>query len=102
MPKIADKNGMKVLAPINITNNFNDNFFTIAKRSKNIPRNPNSPLNYLNDTNNSTFFISPTDPDEISKIIQSLRKGKALGTNGIPVKLLTILDPKISPHLFNH
>ena len=31
--------------------------------------------------------------------MQSLRKGKALGPNSIPVKLLKLLDPRISSQL---
>ena len=40
MPNITDKNGMKVLDPINIAKNFNDYFLTIAKISKNIKKYP--------------------------------------------------------------
>ena len=89
-----------VTDPVNIANNFNDYFLTVAdKIIKQIPRNPGSPLKYLNFSKNSSFFISPKTPDEVSKIIHSLKKGKTIGPNNIPVRLLKILDPHISLQL---
>ena len=70
-----------------------------TKSQVKIPRNPNSALRYLNFPNNNNFFISPTVPDKVSSIIQSLKKNKSTGPNSIPVKLLKILDPQISVQL---
>ena len=72
-------NGVKITDPVNIANNFKDYFLTVAdKITKKIPRNPGSPLKYLNFSNNSSFFISPTTPNEVSKTIQSLKKARLL------------------------
>lgn len=88
IPNLSDENGVKITDPAAIANNFNDYFLTVANNiTKEIPRNPNSPLKYLDTPNNSSFCISPVLPDEVSSIIQSLKKGKALGPNSIPVKL---------------
>ena len=98
--KLIDKNGCKITDPDKIANNFNNYFLNVANKiTSNIPRNPNSALRHLNAPNNNSFFISPTVPNEVSSIIQSLKKNKSSGPNGIPVKLLKILDPLISVQL---
>ena len=75
IPKIIDEKGIKITDPIIIANNFNDYFINVANKiTGKIPRNPNSPLKYLNAYNNNSFFVSPTVPGEISAIIQSLKK----------------------------
>ena len=100
IPNLKDENGTKITDPIIIANKFNDYFLNVANKiTSKIPRNPNSPLRYLNDYNNNSFFLSPTVPGEISAIIKSINKGKSAGPNSIPVKLLKILDPHISAQL---
>ena len=96
--KAADNPGC-ILASL-IANNFNDYLINVASKITNkIPRNPNSPLRYLASSNDSSFFISPAVPDEVSLVIQSLKKSKSSGPNSIPVKLLKVLDPHISIQL---
>ena len=100
IPNITDETGSKLTDPVMIANNFNEYFLNVAtKISNKIPRNPNTPLRYLNAPNNNSFFVSPTVPDEVSSIIQSLKKSKSTGPNSIPIKLLKILDPHISIQL---
>ena len=83
-----------------MANNFNDYFVNVANEiTSKIPRNPKSPLSCLKSPNPETFFISPSTSDEVSNIIKSLVNGKSTGPNSIPIKLLKILDPCISPHL---
>ena len=43
-----------------------------------------------------SFFISPTDSNEISDIISNLKSGKSQGPNGIPTKILLLLKNEIS------
>ena len=96
---LKDKNGTKITDPTQMTNNFNDYFVNVANEiTSKIPRNPKSPLSYLKSPNPETFFISPSTSDEVSNIIKSLVNGKSTGPNSIPIKLLKILDPCISPH----
>ena len=100
IPFLTNKTGNKITDPNLIANNFNDYFINVANQiTSKIPRNPNSPLRYLAASNNSSFFISPTVPDEVSSIIQSLKKSKSTGPNSIPVKLLKVLDSHISVQL---
>ena len=59
---------------------------------------------YLNNRIHNSFFISPTDSNEISDIISNLRSGKSQGPNGIPTKNFLLLKSKISnilAELFN-
>ena len=37
-----------------------------------------------------SFFLSPTQPDEIEKIIDKLNPSKSTGPNGIPVFILKL------------
>ena len=78
---------------------FNDHFSTIGtKVQQKIPVEPGNFKDYLKkrDKNGklyinpegNSFFLGPTVPEEISKIIDSLDSTKSTGPNGIPVFLL--------------
>ena len=82
-----------------IANIFNDHFSTLgAKVQEKIPTEQGSYSSYLNkrstngkliiNPDGSTLFLSPTTPDEISKIIGKLDPTKSTGPNGIPVFIL--------------
>ena len=61
---------------------FNDFFVNVADRvTMKIPRSPKSPLDYLDNKNHNSFFITPTAPLEIVDIINVLKTGKSLGPN---------------------
>ena len=53
---------------------------------------------YLSHTNTNSFFLTPTDKNEISFIISSLDSHKSSGLN-IPVKILKLLKNDISQQL---
>ena len=55
---------------------------------------------YINPDGNS-FFLGPTVPDEISKIIDALDSSKSTGPNGIPVFLLKKFKEFFSKWLSN-
>ena len=59
--------------PNRIANEFNNFFSTIAKKleQKLIPTDKNF-KNYLPPQNKKTFFVQPTDPKEVSLLINSL------------------------------
>ena len=98
--KLKDTNGNLTTDSTAMANIFNKFFVNVADGvTKNIPRSPRSPLNYLKNKNPSSFFISPTAPYEISDIIDLLKTGKSIGPNSIPLKLLKILSPQISSPL---
>ena len=60
---------------------------------------PKHYTDYLSHTNTNTFFLTPTDKNEISFIISSLDSHKSSGPNSIPVKILKLLKNDISQQL---
>ena len=50
----------------------------------------------MGDKIESSFFIAPSIPHEVSDIISLLKTGKSLGPNSIPMKILKLLSPIIS------
>ena len=85
--------------PRKIVNIFNDHFSTIGtKVQQKIPVEHGNFEDYLNkrdkngklfiNPDGNSFFLGPTVPEEISKIIDSLDSSKSTGPNGIPVFLL--------------
>ncbi len=98
--KLKDSSGNPTTDSTTMANTFNKFFVNVADDvTKSIPRSPKSPLSYLENINDSTFFISPTAPYEISDIINLLKIGKSTGPNSIPIKLLKILSVCISSPL---
>ena len=76
---------------------FNDFFTNIsAKINDSIPHTKKSPLDYLTNRNDKSFFISLTIPEEVEAIIISLSRRKSTGPYSIPVKLLKILSKPVS------
>ena len=78
---------------------FNDHFSALgAKVQQKIPDVEGSFNSYLYkkssngklliNPNGATFFLSPTKPDEISKLIDRLDPKKSTGPNGIPVFII--------------
>ena len=79
---------------------FNNYFSYIAKKiNSNIKLSPKHYTDYLSYTNINTFFLTPTDKNEIYFIIFSLDSHKLFGPNIIPVKLLKLLKNDISQQL---
>ena len=100
--KLMDDNKNLISDPLKIANIFNDHFSTLGKKvQEKIPSDSSGSFtDYMNkkDENGKlfinpdgcSFFLSPTVPDEISKIIDALDLKKSEGPNGIPVFLLKI------------
>ena len=64
--KLKDKNGNMTIDPATMATIFNDFFVNVADGvTKRIPRSPKSPLDYLDNKNHNSFFITPTAPLEI-------------------------------------
>ena len=99
--KLKDANGNLSTDPSTMATIFNDFFVNVADGvTKRIPRSPKSPLDYLENENPNSFFITPTAPHEIADIIDVLKTGKSIGPNSIPIKLLKTLSPHISSPMF--
>ena len=97
--KLMDDNQNIISDSTAIAKIFNDHFSTLgAKVQQKIPVVDGSYNSYLYkkstrgeqiiNPNGVTFFLSPTIPDEISKIIDRLDHRKSTGPNGIPVFIL--------------
>ena len=99
--KLMDGDGSVVSDHTKIANIFNDHFSTLgSKVQQRIPPQDGDYKSYLNrrdedgrpyiNPNGCSFFLAPTVPAEVSKIIDSLDVGKSTGPVGIPVFLLKI------------
>ena len=64
-----------------------------------IPRTRKSPMDYLVNRNENSFFMTPAIPVEILDIIGLLKTGKSIGPNSIAIKSLKALSPHISSQL---
>ena len=85
-------NNKTITDPKAVINVFNNYFTSIAKKTNsNIKFSPKHYTDYLSYTNTNTFFLTPTDKNEISFIISSLDSHKSSGPNSIPVKILKLL-----------
>ena len=93
-------NNRTITDPTAMSNVFNNYFTSIAKKTNsNIKFSPKHYTDYLSHTNTNTFFLTPTDKNEISFIISSLDSHKSSGPNSIPVKILKLLKNDISQQL---
>ena len=99
--RIIDDNGSLNCDPLKIANCFNKYFSGIGPNlEKNIPSSSKSFSDYLSNVNvNSSFFMDPTSPIEVSDIIKSLDTKKALGPNSIPSFILKVNNDFFSEHL---
>ena len=69
---------------------FNNYFTSIAEKTNSIKFSPKHYTDYVSYTNTNTFFLTPTDKNEISFIISSLDSHKPSGPNSIAVKILKL------------
>ena len=80
-----------------IAESFNKYFTEIAEKVKrNLPATKKSYRDYLDKTCQNSFFFTPTTPDEVKSIINSLDTSKATGPYSIPPQLLNALPTEIS------
>ena len=96
-PQVILHNNKNINDPVEVSNAFNNYFGCIAEKTKSkiIPTNE-SYTNFLLNSNNNSFFLSPTLPEEVNKLILSLNHTKADGPGSIPTKLLKLISPTIS------
>ena len=105
--KLLNDNENLVSDPQVISYMFNNYFSSIGpKIERKIPIVPGSPKDYfkrkgingklLINPNNASFFLSPTVPGEIEKLIDNLDDKKSSGPNSIPVFILKTLKPFFS------
>ena len=81
---------------IEITNTLNKSFVNVAENiSKNIPRTPKLPLDYLNGRNTNSMFLFPVTHLEVEDVISNLDSSKSCGPS-VPIYILQVLGPYIS------
>jgi Notch-like protein len=113
--KLMDEDQNMISDSKTIAKIFNDHFSALgAKVQQKIPTVEGKYDSYLKkrqsdgklviNPDGSTFFLSPTKPNEISKIIDGLDSRKSTGPNGTPVFILKIFKDFLSiwlPKLIN-
>ena len=88
--------------PFLVSNSLNSFFTTIAQKIENKILQTNKHFSdYLQNPNESSFFLTPTTPDEVAKVIRHISSRKALGPNSIPHKILITFCKTISTPLYN-
>ena len=94
--------GNKITDQKEIVETFNDFFTNIGPElDKTIPTclKPNSSSIYLGPRSVNSLLISPTNPQEIIKIIENLDDSKSSGPSLIPIKLIKIASNYLSTPL---
>ena len=78
--------------PIEIANNFNNYFSSIAKKLQdNMHDSGKNYQSILKNKNANSFFINPTDPQEIISIINNINIAKATGPHSIPSNIFHLI-----------
>ena len=86
--------------PERIANIFNNYFSTIGEKTQaKIKHSHKKYTDYLSNENPDTFFLSPTNKEEIKFILSSLDINKSTGPYSIPSNVLNILKNDISEQL---
>ena len=93
-------NGESIYDPQKMANEFNNYFTNFSHQvCPKIPRTKKSPLDYLNNRANNSFFILPIAHTEIEDIITSFKNGKSTGPFSNSIKLLKLIKTEISKPL---
>ena len=84
-PKVIKVGNVKVDNPTDIANHFNEFFCKIGQSlADKVNRAGNeNPIKYLNNRINESIFLTPTNFQEISRIISSLKNSSSFGPDGI-------------------
>ena len=85
---------------VQISEHFNDYFTSIASKiDSKIVQSAKSPLDYLTDYQQNSFFLNPTTKEEVEDIISTMKNNKATGPNSIPTKILKDLKNSLAQPL---
>ena len=98
---LIDNKGFTVTDPSKIANLFNNYFVNIGPSIDKAILNSETDFRDIlkNIKVNNTYFLSPTIPEEIFKIIASLDKSKSLGPNSLPIYILKLYNNFFSEKL---
>ena len=98
-PTAITVNKETITNPSDIANAFNNYFAKVARDIQSSIRYSKKKYDYLPPLNIESFFITPTDSNEVCNIIFSLNKAKSGEPNSIPIKILKLLNKDISNQL---
>ena len=102
VPMTLNHNNNTVTNQVEITNIFNKHFVSVAeKTSANVNYSHKHFSKYMENNSSNSFFLSPTNKNEISSIISCLNPNKFVGPKSAPTKILKLLKDEISSHLFD-
>ena len=93
--------GVTLNDPVQISEIFNNFFTNVGPNiAKQIPKTSKKFYEFLKNRMEKSVYFKLTHKDEIVKIINNLKKGKALGPNSIPTHILkfnveVLSDPSI-------
>ena len=94
---VQDTNGKMAINSIEIANTLSKSFVNVAENiSRNIPRTPKLPLDYLNGRNTNSMFLFPVTHIEVEDVISDLDSSKSFGPHNAPIYILEALGPYIS------
>ena len=100
--KVISADGKYLNEPVEIAIHFNHYFSTVAENFvKKIPSTNTNPSSFLGPNLSNSFYLYPTTPQEIKKIISSLQTKLSAGTVGIPTFLLKSLPINVIVILTN-
>ena len=86
--------------PLEVADNFNTYFSTIADKLQSIIYPSGSEFtHFLTDENEHSFFLIPTDPVEVLEIIGDINSNKVTGPFSIPNKILDLIKINIAEPL---
>ena len=93
-------NNKTVTSPFEIANAFNNYFSNVALNiQSSIKYSAKEFHEFLPPLNITSFFMSPTDKNEIISNISALDSQKAPRPNNIPIKILKLMENDISDQL---
>ena len=100
VPRTLKHNNKTVTNPLKITNSFNKDFVSFAKKTRaNVSCLCKHFSEYMENNSSNSFFLSTTNKNEISSIISSLNPNKSVAPNSTPTKILKLLKHEILSHL---
>ena len=96
-PKLLVHENQQFNSQQDIANTFNNYYGSIAQKTKEkIIQTDHEYDEYLNRPNENSIFFSPTNSEEILKLIMNMNKNKATGPMSIPTSILKIIAPTFS------
>ena len=86
--------------PTQVANEFNNFYSSIAKKIQESIHTQGQDFNkYMKINSNKSFFISPTDKNEVLDMINTFDMKKASGPNSIPPKILLLIKTQLAEPL---